>query len=183
MKKKGTIQWLVADAGWTLQQKGYIQDAASAAGLSKPIKWLTSKDAIHSSIEYCNQSTANRRKDRITEFYVFSHGFSGSGGSIELGSPHSNYSRFSWKKDHIKDLDKRSFKKTKTQFYSCNTATALKKSFAYSWAKKTKGKTKAAIGKTDYSHINSFEFSESYRKWKKSAEVTKNQKHHIDFQN
>ena len=92
----------------------------------------------------------------ITEVSVFSHGFVRDGGIISLGY---NYEDENYNKslnltiNDIAGINSGAFNIPKTNFYSCNTGTAGKDSFAQIWVNRVGGLTYAFNGKTLYRNV------------------------------
>ena len=80
--KKKKIMWLVADIGWMKIERKRIKAAAKSLGVR--FKWLTHASDLRLYIDYGrHKSKKKRRKDPITQFYVFSHGLSNLGETLE----------------------------------------------------------------------------------------------------
>ena len=92
----------------------------------------------------------------ITEVSVFSHGFVRDGGIVSLGY---NYEDENYNKslnltiNDIVGINSGAFNTPKTNFYSYNTGTAGKDSFAQFWDNRVGGLTYAFNGKTLYRNV------------------------------
>jgi len=158
------IMWLLAKSGWSSQQIKYINEAADKLKIN--YKWFTE---VANLTDYINAGGKDKREShKIIGFYVFSHGYESSGGSIEFGHGNTGASAFSWKKSDLDKLNSTAFKNTTSWFYSCRTATAHENSFACKWSKITDGQTLAAHGQTTYKSINAFALVDYFErmKWK-----------------
>ena len=156
--KKNFNTWIIADNGWTAEDKKMIEAARKTHIPKVKIKYIKSSDEL---AKYINKKATGsgsykglskaRKDDPIKHFAVFSHGYEGS---LELGHDYKNDSSgLSFGKSKISSLKKKAFaKKSKSVFYSCNTGTGGADSFAQVWANKF-GKTIAYTGKTDYAGI------------------------------
>jgi RHS repeat-associated protein len=158
--KKGWT-WLVADIGWTDEQKALIKAAADDAGVT--LHWFNSAEQL---INYINtkdvNGVGNQRTDNpIAEVYVFSHG---SQDKIMFGHNHEGAKDFELTTSMVNNrIDSNAFFRiTKAGFYSCNAGNGTN-NIAQAWANKSGGNVRAATGKTDYADINqpyTFKFTE-----------------------
>lgn len=145
---KKNIYWYIADNGWSSKDMKKFTDFAQGKASVVPF-WH--KVGLYNLI---NTEARKKNKRKINSFTVFSHGFTGK---VALGYNYVNQnSHLSISKKDIKDIKIRSFSKDAyVSFYSCNTATGGKGSFAYKWFKRFKKvEGHAYAGKTDYSCIN-----------------------------
>ncbi|MDO4788550.1 MAG: RHS repeat-associated core domain-containing protein [Johnsonella sp.] len=144
----------VANAGYTKNDLDAIEESARIYHVN-PVFFTD----VNELIEYINNGpNGKRREDPVTDFRVFSHGYEGS---IEFahasGIGEEKSEKLSLTIDKIKGgkLHPDAFKDTFSVFYSCNAGTMKEgTSFAQEWVSITGGKTKAAIGRTDYKRIN-----------------------------
>ena len=147
------ITWIIAMAGW---DEADLEDFRAAVYPAEGINVI----GINSAAELQNyinskdigqwELSSDRTNDKITKFALFSHGLSSS---VELGYGFSNKDAFSLDKSWIGGLFDEAFSNANSVFYSCNTGTNGADSFAQAWANKSKGKTWAFVGKSDYTHI------------------------------
>ena len=143
----------IANIGYSDSDFERINEYAEAYGFSVFIF-----SDVMELIGYLNNGLDNNRADDlITKFTVFAHGYVGS---IEFGHgfvlDKETRQKLSFTTDKLGLLDSNAFNNTYSIFYSCNTGTPIdgKASFAQIWSNVTGGRTKAAIGKTDYTRIN-----------------------------
>jgi len=158
------IMWLLALVGWSSQQISDINQAADRLRINH--EWFTKTADLTDYIN--NGGNDKRNSHKIVGFYVFSHGYSMNGGSVEFGHGHAEAGAFSWTKSDLDDLYSIAFNNTDSWFYSCNTATAHENSFACKWSRITEGQIMAAHGQTTYESINSWTFASHFEreKWK-----------------
>ena len=158
----GEIKWLIADNGWTKQNKDDFKKEVQRIGDIK-IQYFKSRKKF---IKIINQTSVN---DPIKTFTVFSHGFPGK---ISFGYDYStNQKKLDFRLKDISKLKRSAFKNTGSIFYSCRTAKgASEKNFARRWQNLTTGTVTAYEGRTNYKYINS-EYSDAsyymHRAWNK----------------
>ncbi len=167
------ITWIVSNAGWINGDINEIQRVASSENVN--LYFINNKSDL---INYINNKTTSkelpriadpsnairandikytRNKDLITEVSVFSHGFVRDGGIVSLGY---NYEDENYNKslnltiNDIAGINSGAFNIPKTNFYSCNTGTAGKDSFAQIWVNRVGGLTYAFNGKTLYRNVS-----------------------------
>ena len=166
MKETGesgeTVTWIIADAGWTEEQKNDFIAAVHPTRVN--VQFIQNKDQL---IQYINNKNVIggenfREDDKITGITVFSHGYGTDGGSIELGHDSGSNADFSFKASDINRLDSNAFDNPRSAFYSCYSA-AGDYSFAQRWVDKTGGKSWGFDGKSNYATINNGNCLES--KW------------------
>ena len=149
-KYKCNKYWLIADNGWTKKDKSSLKKNAKKYSNVR-IKYFKSSSKL---IKILNKPTF--KKDKITDFTVFSHGLVGK---LALGYDYSYDSSKSNKLDfkikHISKVKKSSFNYPRSIFYACNIATntSAGKNFAKRWSKRFWSTTTAYKGKTDYADI------------------------------
>ena len=149
-KYKCNKYWLIADNGWTKKDKSSFKKNAKKYSNVR-IKYFKSSSKL---IKILNKPTF--KKDKITDFTVFSHGLVGK---LALGYDYSYDSSKSNKLDfkikHISKVKKSSFNYPRSIFYACNIATntSAGKNFAKRWSKRFWSTTTAYKGKTDYADI------------------------------
>ena len=166
------ITWLVSNAGWTNADINAIQRVASSENVnlyfinnkSDLINYINNKTtpkelprvAAPGNATRANDIKHTRNEDLITEFSVFSHGFVKDGGTVSLGY---NYEDEDYNKslnltiNDIASINSGAFNTPQTNFYSCNTGTAGKDSFAQYWVNRVCGLTYAFNGKTSYKNV------------------------------
>lgn len=151
----GEIKWLIADNGWTKQNKAEFKKEVQQIGNIK-IQYFKSRKKF---IKIINQTPVN---DPIKTFTVFSHGFPGK---ITFGYDYStNQKKLDFRLKDISKLRRSAFQKTGSVFYSCRTAKgSLLKNFAYKWQMLTAGTVTAFEGRTNYKYINSKYSGISYK--------------------
>ena len=109
----GEIKWLIADNGWTKQNKDDFKKEVQRIGDIK-IQYFKSRKKF---IKIINQTSVN---DPIKTFTVFSHGFPGK---ISFGYDYStNQKKLDFRLKDISKLKRSAFKNTGSIFYSCRTA-------------------------------------------------------------
>lgn len=144
-----TIAWLVADEGWNDGDWANFSKAVSTLNVNT-VRLSSSDDFIN----YINKKTGgnSRMNDKITSFTLFSHGLKGK---IPLGYNYS--SSYNANLDltvaNIKNINGKAFDTPLSWFYSCNTATGGRKSFAQAWVNQVGGRTQAYEGKTTYQYM------------------------------
>ncbi|MCM1237473.1 MAG: RHS repeat-associated core domain-containing protein, partial [Ruminococcus flavefaciens] len=145
---KKNIYWYIANNGWSQKDMRTFTDFAKGKAT---IVFFWGKTGL---CNYINSDVRKKKKRKINSFTVFSHGFIGKvafGYNYVSANPH-----LTLENEDIEKILPRSFSKNAyVSFYSCNTATGGKDSFANEWfghLKKVKGH--AYEGKTDYSCIN-----------------------------
>ena len=158
----GEIKWLIADNGWTKQNKDDFKKEVQRIGDIK-IQYFKSRKKF---IKIINQTSVN---DPIKTFTVFSHGFPGK---ISFGYDYStNQKKLDFRLKDISKLKRSAFKNTGSIFYSCRTAKgSSEKNFARRWQNLTTGTVTAYEGRTNYKYINSEYSGASYymhRAWNK----------------
>lgn len=147
-KKLGrkNILWLIADNGWTENEKEIFKEQAFRIGKVR-IKFFRSRKGFINILNRTNKS------DPIKSFTVFSHGFKRK---LAFGYAYEKANSFlDLRVRHLNKINKNIFDKPSSHFYSCNTAQGYKRSFANSWQWKTNGIVVAYAGKTNYKYINS----------------------------
>ena len=172
-KESGSdITWLVSNTGWTNSDINAIQRIASIENVN--VYFINNKSDL---INYINDKTTpkeipklaapgnairpndikyTRNEDLITKFSVFSHGFVMDGGVIPLGYDYNdkNYNEsLNLTINDINSINSGAFNTPQTNFYSCNTGTAGKDSFAQYWVNRVGGSTYAFNGKSLYTHV------------------------------
>lgn len=151
-KNKESITWLVADEGWTNQDKERFTRIANG-DLKISLKFFSSADNL---ITYLNEGGGNRKNDPITKFIVYSHGFEDY---VSFGYNYSDYNRnLNFNKSYISKLKKSAFKNANSRFESCNTGTG-DNSFAAIWKNQVGGTVWAYEGQSSYENIM---YSEDY---------------------
>lgn len=152
------ITWFIANAGWT--QKNI--DAFYAAihpveGINiimmndalELTNYINSKDVTNSEL------TSVRTDDKITSFYVFSHGYASEGGTIEFAHDSGVTGNYSLKISQLEGLSSSAFSSDVVSYlYSCNPGTAYENSLAQAWSDKSGGVTYGFVGKSYYGDIN-----------------------------
>ena len=153
-ESKGKKYWFIADRGWKKSDKKAFKKQAKKYGTVKPI-FFKSTDELISKL-----NSKKFRKDKISDFTVFSHGFPGK---ITFGYDYTDGTdndKLTMKYSKIKKIQKRTFATCPTSiFYSCRTAATNdkgKNNFAQKWFERFGGAVIAFEGKTDYSEINYF---------------------------
>ncbi len=145
---KKNIIWYIADNGWTKTEKKKIKDNCRYYRNLIKTKFIINKKSIIKEIN------RKRKKNKVNSITFFCHG---QENKLKLGY---NYVKSSSKLElTVKDIKKIKPKRglywdVQTWFYSCNTATLGKKSFAYKWFKKVGGTVMAYKDFTDYGEIN-----------------------------
>lgn len=157
------IEWMIADCGWTKNDKKKIREEAFKYGNSKKTKIIYFK----SKNQLINRINKKRKKQtKITDFTVFAHG---RPQKIMFGYDYVNENKkFTLKRSDIKKIHKKSFNKPTSRFFSCRTAKEDKKgnSFALTWIRRFGGATTAYVEQTDYSNINqTHEFDNEIYQW------------------
>ncbi|MCL2011172.1 MAG: hypothetical protein FWG75_00015 [Cystobacterineae bacterium] len=159
--------WLVADIGWTADQRKFIEEAATSRNI--PMLWFKSARELTQYInknyigdrgpEDPSKASAERKGNLIRTFHVYSHGYVDS---VELGHGNAGQDAFSWTKESLDNIDPAAFEGGSqllslsfSKFYACNTGTGESDSFAQKWANITNASVQAYAGKTNYSDINS----------------------------
>jgi len=158
--KNENITWMIADHGWSDLNKSGFQKTADDKGIN--LVFVSNRQQVVNYLNY--QATTNinhhemrkvRNNDQITHLSVFSHGLAADNGIIALGYDYgagNENLNLTTKDIHI--TSKSAFaKNAKTTFYSCNTGTAEKHSFAELWANRVGGVTIAYKGTTDYAGV------------------------------
>ena len=145
---KKNIIWYIADNGWTKEEKKKIrQNCRYYTNLVKTHFFVNKKSII-------KEFNKKRKKNKVNSITFFCHG---QDNKLKLGYDYE-------KSPSELELNIRDIKKIKpkrglfwdvnTWFYSCNTATDGKKSFAYKWFKRVGGTVIAYKNYTDYAGIN-----------------------------
>ena len=154
----GTL--LVANAGWTDEQRSKINQAAADARVN--LLWFSSVDSLTTYIN--TRGDGRRMYDSITSFSVYAHGTDvDSNGkatgeyAITFGLYTSN--DFRWYTSDISKIKSSAFAKNSvSKFYACRTGNDFENgNFAQSWAYKTGGMTYAYSGingRSNYENIN-----------------------------
>lgn len=153
--------WLIADNGWSSQDKADIKAAKDKHIPDVKIIWIEGRDYL---INYINkksggnnhwkkpQVSKKRKKDPVVDFTVFSHAYADK---LALGYDHKlNHDYLSIEKKHISLFGKGAFNKYQfSMFYSCNTGNGGSNSFAQKWVNQVGGLANAFTGRTDYTGI------------------------------
>ena len=146
--------------------------------MKETAKGLKVKLLLFSDKKHLKKYINSLKKDPITDFVVFSHGY-----KRQLAFGHKQGSKIQKKSDltinDIKDLKSEVFNSPLSTFYSCNyvnsnvSGIVSKKKFAQEWANKTGGNANAVVGekgiygRTWYGNINStsnpFNFSQKLK--------------------
>ena len=148
-----TITWLIAMAGWTDDDISAFQAAVHPTEGINVIGFTSSAELqnyINSKDTSQWELSDARTGDKITKFALFSHGTTDS---ISLGMGFSNSGDLELDNGWIGGIFDEAFNNANSAFYSCNTGTMGNSSFAQIWTNKTRGKTWAFVGTSDYEHI------------------------------
>ena len=153
-ESKGKKYWFIADRGWKKSDRKAFKNQAKKYGTVKPI-FFKSTDKLISKL-----NSKKFKKDKISDFTVFSHGFPGKITFGYDGTDGTDNDELTMKCSKIKKIKKRAFATYPTSiFYSCRTAATNdkgKNNFAQKWFKRFGGAVIAFEGQTEYSEINYF---------------------------
>lgn len=132
------ITWFIANAGWTQKDIDafyaaiYPTEGINIIMMSDVLEltnYINSKDITNSKL------TSARGDDKITSFYVFSHGYGSDGGTIEFAHDSGATGNFSLSISHREGLFSSAFSSDVVSYlYSCNPGTAYENSLAQAWA-------------------------------------------------
>lgn len=139
---RNVITWLIDSGSYSEEDLDNFKNTASEIGVH--IQFVKSKTEIFNYINTGKISSVGKRMYPISNFILFGHGevgklLFGSNYNIEIAD--------------LNQLNSSAFQKTHSVFYSCNTATDEKNSFAYAWKIKTNGVTEAVVYRTEYAFI------------------------------
>lgn len=167
-KMSGGATLLIADAGWSDDQRSKIVQAAADRGIN--LVWFKNMGEFSNYINYGGiDGTGNRANDLITSFYVFTHGGDYGEGNYALyfGMNSDRHYQLSWFTDKISNIYGSAFSSNAVSyFYSCRTGNTFNNgNFAQLWANTTGGATYAfsgLYGKTDYTYIYGDKWSQFF---------------------
>lgn len=164
------LTWLISDYGWTDEDKKMFQRCGIKEGFN--LVFITSADDV---INYINsKDTSNeilsdsRMDDPITNFSLFSHGLLQDEGIMPLAFDYAGGHLteegeiLTLTSSHIANIESDAFSNAISYFYSCNTGTEGKSSFAQKWADKTEGVTYAFEGSTRYRDEDRFKMKRGW---------------------
>ncbi|OPX41889.1 tRNA(Glu)-specific nuclease WapA precursor [Ruminiclostridium hungatei] len=150
LDSKENITWVISMAGWSNTDREHFIYVAKDIGVD--VKFIHYASDL---TDYINcKDGSNRSNDKITKFFVFSHGLPGS---IELGYSQDNASNYSISMDDIDSIDSNAFNNPYSWFGSCRTGTDVNGqnySFAQKWVNQVGGTTRAIVGRSWYGDMN-----------------------------
>jgi hypothetical protein len=152
--KNEQISWLVADNGWTEDDKKRMNDVAKEKGVN--LIFFTDNDTLFGYINEKNVDEDTRNNDKITGFSLFSHGSVKQEGTIMLDFDYDDKTtdKMEIHKTDIESLRKDAFMSgSNIYIYSCNIGTGGANSTGQAISNQTGSIVTAFRGKTDYENI------------------------------
>ena len=176
---KNNITWIVADAGWTSYDKDSIKNIANDEGVE--LVYIKNKGEFINYLNtrkkpyippIANPSNATKRQitrkeDLISDVSIFSHGLGKEGEIVSLGYNYDSEYDVSLNLtiSDIYSINMEAFNTPLTNFYSCNTGTDKKSSFAQKWVNRVGGITYAFAGTTTYTGVTDLGYLQKLKRF------------------